>query len=224
MLVMPEKHQSMPTNAAAEGGFSVNPWVIADEVTHRVVNEYSLAISSLSLAAAKTTNQDARATILKATERLREFAGVHRALQAPVYSSLVDLAEYLRGICTAMTRAVLEERGVRLTLIEQPVILTARHCWCIGMIVSELIVNAMRHGFDGGSGSIVVGLHVTDGKLVCWVSDNGRPPTDPRSGRGSAIITNLTRLMGGQFERRFSDAGTTALLCFPHGPAGAMSD
>ncbi len=188
-----------------------DPWLLVGEITHRVVNEYALVISSLSLVAAGSANREAKATILEATRRLRDFANAHRALQEPVLSGPTDLAEYLRGICSAMVRANLNERGVRLTLIEQQVELEPKRCWHVGLIVSELIVNAMRHGFGGGSGSIVVEIRAANGEIQCQVADDGHFSADPRLGRGSIIIEALARELGGYIKRQFGVEGTNVL-------------
>src|SRR5271156_6663917 len=148
--------RSDDTTGAGKDGIAQDPWLLLEEMTHRVINEYTLAISSLSLAAARSESQQSRGAILGAANRLWDFANAHRALQPTVNHGVIDLADYIRGICTAMMRASLDERGIRLTLREQSVLLEAGRCWRVGLILSELIVNAARHGFGNASGFIGV--------------------------------------------------------------------
>ena len=54
-----------------------------------------------------------------------------------------------------------------------------------------------------------------DGIVGCRVTDNGRPSSNAREGRGSKIIGALAADLGGAVERRFESDGTTALLAFP---------
>ena len=162
---------------------SRGPWMFVGEISHRVLNEYTLAICSLSLVASASPSQVARDAISMAIRRLRDYAAVHSALQAPLPAGSLDLADYLWAICTAMVRATLEERDIRLTLVEQSVLLDARRCWCVGLIVSELITNATRHGFrDDRGGAIVVQL--SDGERTGILPCFGQWPSRLRRQTG----------------------------------------
>jgi two-component sensor histidine kinase len=69
----------------------------------------------------------------------------------------VDLGEYLRKLCLALTRASLAERGLSLLFREASVPVEAHRAWRVGLIVSELITNAVRHGtWEPGDGVIEV--------------------------------------------------------------------
>src|SRR5271170_7257242 len=132
------------------------PWLYLAEMAHRVANEYSLAVSSLSLAAVRSESREAKDALTAAAARLRRYAVVHRALQAPVDTGEIDLSDHLRTLCCAMVEASLAERGICLTLVDLPVFLDNFMCWKIGLIVSELVTNAMRHAFHGNGGAITV--------------------------------------------------------------------
>jgi two-component sensor histidine kinase len=190
--------------------------LLVGEMTHRVVNEYSMAISSLSLAASRSTNPEARANILQATTRLRDFAEAHRALQIPVMHGPIDLLESLGQICRTISRASLDERGISLTLTGASIALEATRCWRIGLIISELITNAARHGLSGRSGAIVVSIEPSGGDVCCRVVDNGASTFSPRLGRGSAVIGALAAQLGGEIKRQFTRKGTVAVLTFPN--------
>jgi two-component sensor histidine kinase len=191
------------------------------EMTHRVSNEYALAISSISLAAARSSSLEAKATLAEAAGRLRDFADAHRALQAPAPGAVLDLSDYLRSLCSALVRASLAERGIRLTFVEEPVELDAERAWRVGLIVSELITNAVRHGLGGRNGEIIVVVMGREsGEIHCRVTDNGRGDGEFRPGRGSGIVDALAVELGGQVERQFTASGTTVLLSFPQCAAG----
>jgi hypothetical protein len=88
-----------------------DPWVYLAEVEHRVVNEYAMMVSSLSIAASRASSAEARQTLLGAAHRLHELACVHRALQRPM-TDRVDLFAYLRQFCDCVRRAGLDDRGL----------------------------------------------------------------------------------------------------------------
>ena len=195
------------------------PWLLLAEMEHRVVNEYAVAISAISAAATRSSNADVRTALADAARRLGRYAAAHRALQLPIANGRLDLSDYLRRLCVARAEAGLAERGIQLILIEQPVCLEADRCWRVGLVVSELINNAMRHAFNGDQGerdpAILVELGVGGGAVQVRVSDNGRSAAAYASGSGSKIVDALAADLGGSVERSFGDAGGSVLLWVP---------
>jgi two-component sensor histidine kinase len=180
-----------------------------------VVNEFTQAVSSLSLAAAGTPDAGAKAALAKAARMLRDFANIQRALQTPVTNDLIDLSEYLCIICSAIEQARLREKGIHLTFSGSPVPLEASRCWWAGLIVSELIENALKHGVEGDFGSISVAVAEGPDEIQCRVANSGRRAASFKPGRGSFIVAGLARELGGSVEIRSGQAATTVLLRLP---------
>jgi len=201
--------------ASADAPPRADPWLYIAEMEHRVANEYALAVASISLAAARSSDAEVKATLGGAAQRLRDHANVHRTLQAPLEPGPMDLSVYLRGLLDALARASLSERGVSLTLIAQPVDIDAQRCWRVGLIVSELVTNAVRHGYRGGSGAIAVEVATSAGQVQCRVRDDGRPVLAPTAGAGTHLVDAFAEELGGFVERQFRRDGTAVLLSFP---------
>jgi two-component sensor histidine kinase len=196
----------------------VEPLILVQEISHRVVNEFTHAIASLRLAAAGSASEEARETLTKAASQLRCFADAHRALQRPRSQDAVDVGEYLARLCAASMAAGLQDRGVRLNLSCDAVYLNAERCWRTALIVSELVTNSVRHGLRGGPGQVAIELLEDGEAVVCRVSDNGvaNPLTQPA--RGLCIVEGLALDLQGEVTWRFGASGTTALLTFPKAP------
>jgi len=189
-------------------------WLLAEEVAHRVANQYTAAIGSIARVAARCADRDARTALAGAAQRLLDQADVHRSLWPPRTPGLSDLGNYLRALCGAIVRADLAEQKILLTLIEEPIEIENDQCWLVGMIVSELISNAARHGLRHCGGGIVVGLSTQDGVVQCLVADDGAS-IKPTPGRGMQITRSLARQLGGRIDWVFTPSGTTVLLSFP---------
>jgi two-component sensor histidine kinase len=203
-------NQSMADNFAAG-----EQLLLVEEIQHRVANEYTILAASLDLRAQGCADP-IRTFLAETSERLNAFAAVHRALLLPRSPITVDLGEYLRKLCLALTRASLAERGLSLLLHEASIPVEAHRAWRVGLIVSELITNAVRHGtWAPGDGVIEVEVlsGVTD--VRCRVSDNGGGENGLSPGRGTDIVAALAQDLGGRIRSEFNEHGVTVLLSFP---------
>jgi two-component sensor histidine kinase len=195
------------------------PLHLVEEINHRVINEYSEAIASLSLAASKAANELTREALISAAERLRDHAESHRALLPPPMQCGTNLADYIGRICNAFTQSTLAEREVLLVLVADDIILPADRCWRIGVIIAELIRNAARHGLKGRSGQISVHVANQGERLICLVRDTGRPAPASTPGRGQRLILSLVNDLGGNVEWSFAQGGARALVRLPLHPS-----
>ncbi|THD79305.1 MAG: sensor histidine kinase [Phenylobacterium sp.] len=192
------------------------PLLLVGEISHRVLNEFTHAIATLSLARAETTDLGARRALAAAEGRLRAYADVHRALRPPPSGRPCDLGAYLETVCAALSGASLRDRGVRLTLIPSEVTLAAERCWRVALITAELVNNAVRHAFDEGGGRIVIEVESLGPTILLRVADDGRPASSsPPRGWGRSIVESLTHALGGRIEWLFEPSGTEVVLRFP---------
>ncbi|HEY2051340.1 MAG TPA: sensor histidine kinase [Caulobacteraceae bacterium] len=197
--------------------------LLVEEIQHRVVNEYAILVASLNRRAQGCADP-IRAFLVETSERLKAFAAVHRALLLPRGEIAVDLGEYLQELCSALTHATLAERGVSLVLYEASVSVEAHRAWRVGLIVSELVTNAVRHGSWKHVGGVIE-VEVVSGPATveCRVSDNGGGSIGLASGRGTHIVAALAQEIGGRIHREFNEHGVTVLLTFPCWSTGDTS-
>ena len=191
------------------------PWLLLGEITHRVRNEYAAAISWLELAAARANSPEAKVTLEMTAERLHKYASVHGALRIPAGNS-TELSSYLRNLCYTMSQSRLKHQGIHLTLAEEPIILSAEQCWCIALIVYELVTNAARHAFAHSGSGGHIGVEITndaDG-LVCRVTDDGVWRAGC-VGNGTRITDSLAARIGASMARSSGACGTTVTLVLP---------
>jgi two-component sensor histidine kinase len=134
----------------------------------------------------------------------------------PANNDCIDASAYLRELCGSISRSKLESRNIELVLVERPFRISSERCWLMGMIVSELITNAVRHAFDQHGGTIRLECRTFAGFVECRVSDNGSASTaDVRPGRGRRIIEALAQALGADFQFDVGEDGSEAALMFP---------
>jgi two-component sensor histidine kinase len=197
--------------------------VLLHELNHRINNEFAAAIGTVSLAAARSGNENVKTALTAVTELLHNYAHVHHALQMPEHDTLVDAAAYVRELCLAISRSQLDYRKINLVLATEPLWLKADRCWRLGMIVYELISNAARHAFREREGAIRIELEGVGAFVKCSVLDNGSSDASVAPGRGLKIIRELTESLGGQLNQKFGPSGSSSILVFPCAAAAEHS-
>lgn len=189
--------------------------LLVRELTHRINNEFACLLNMVSLAAARTASIEARYTLAAVLDRLEGFAGVNRALQMPPAGHALDAGLYLEELCSSISQSKLPGTNIRLVFVENTLKLKAERCWLLGMIVYELINNAVRYAFDQAGGEIRVEFTQIDSLVECHVSDDGTASVLARRGQGLKIIEDLAASLQGRFEQRFGPNGSSSRVIFP---------
>ena len=191
--------------------------LLLDELTHRINNEFATAIGIVSVATACSTTVEARAELARVQHRLENLASVHRALQIPEHDTRIDASVYLRQLCAAIVRSQLDHKGIQLILVEHSFPLNSVRCWKLGMILSELISNSVRHAFRRGTEDAVIRVEIQSRELSveCRIEDNGSAASQIQPGRGLKIIEALARHLQGTIEFQFGPRGSLSRLTFP---------
>lgn len=188
---------------------------LVEEIGHRVVNEFTEAIATLSLAARASSSPLARNSIEQAAQALLLQAELHRALLPPAPGSRTNLADYLAHICRSFATSVLAARGVRLLLRADEVRLPADEAWRVALILIELVRNAARHAKLEQGDLIAVDVRLGEGQLTCRVRDTGRSTRAAKPGRGHRLIQSLAAGLGGRATWRLGLAGSEARIDLP---------
>lgn len=204
--------------------------VLLREVHHRVKNNLQVISSMLRLQARSVEDGTVRRMLEEGDGRVRSMALVHEQLYRSGDLAFVDFGRYLerlaqnvvgsspRGAAAIETHVAAEPVGVPLDL--------AIAC---GLIVNELLANAVKHAFAGGrAGRIDVGF-ARDGQLaVLTVCDDGiglasAPGPAPEGGLGLRLVEALVRQIGGTLSIEPSHGASFRVeFALPAGTPGAI--
>ena len=146
------------------------------EVHHRVKNNLQVISSLLRLDARKSAQPDVKTALTEMNWRIRSMALLHESLYRADHYASVDLAVYLRQLATEAARSMIGPSSkVTLALDLCPVTVNLDQATPCGLIVNELISNALKHGFaQGGSGTVNIRLlRTNESEVQLSVSDNG---------------------------------------------------
>jgi two-component sensor histidine kinase len=186
------------------------------ELNHRIKNELTSAIYTVSAKAVRSDSGAVKAALLDVVDLLHQCADVHRALRMPEQGRLTDAASYLQQVCFSITKYRLDRLAIRVLFSADDLRLEGERCWKLGLIVSELLTNVARHAqFDGRYPELRVELMLAGNVAKCAVSDNGSAPEPIRRGRGLTIIGELASSLGGRVHTSCLADGASFLLTFP---------
>jgi two-component sensor histidine kinase len=197
------------------------------EVNHRVGNSLQIIASLLHLQASSAVQDEVKAALTNAMGRVAAVAQVHRRLYTSQDLKSVILNQYLDSLLEDLRRSAEGNRMSRLTLAAEPIEIDPDRAVAVGIIVNELVMNAVKYAYPDGAGPIHVALTSQGDELVLSIADEGvgdMVKADPRStGMGQRIVAAMATKLDASVERDPNHAGTRIVLKFLGSPA-ASSD
>jgi two-component sensor histidine kinase len=186
------------------------------ESNHRIKNSLQLVASLLASQGRGARDTDTRDEFSKAALQIQAIARLHEQLQA-CGPETVDAAALIAQICADLSQAArLEARRVVISLYAEPMLLPADEARMLGMVVTELVTNGLKHAYATCAGEIHIEL--TNGTLLrrLRVRNASLSPAAPHSehGQGTRLVQELARRLGGIAVRSNQDGNHTVTLSF----------
>jgi two-component sensor histidine kinase len=194
--------------------------VLLHEMNHRIGNSLQLITSMIRLQASSTQNSHAKDVLRQAAERVIAVAQVHQRLYTSEDIQHVQMRPYLIKLLEDQQLAA-HDRGCRLSVEIEDLKLATDRAISVGIIVAELVTNALKYAYPNEGGPIRVKLaSVNSAKLMLTVEDEGigHPgPIQPAKGTGvgSRIVDAMARSLGGDLEQSGDQGGFRSTLLFP---------
>lgn len=219
--------QQRATEAALEES-AAEKALLLRELQHRVKNSLSVVASLVGLEASRAEGAELTGTLDALHDRVSAMSMLYDQLFEAGDSESADLGRYLGSVAEALFHGQgARERGVKLRLDLEPLIVDARRAAPLGLIVNELASDCLKHAFpDGRGGTVAVSLRVAAGEATLCVRDDGAglpPGFTPGSscGTGLRLVALLAEQAGGSFSAA-SDGGAVFTVRFP--AAGAPAE
>jgi two-component sensor histidine kinase/HAMP domain-containing protein len=175
------------------------------EVHHRVKNNLQVISSLLRLQAAGATSPHAARLFAESESRIHSMALIHEQLCRSGDHTRIDFRDYVEGLVRNVLASAGEaERPVRVAIDVDPVPLDLDVAIACGLILNELVSNALKYAFpDGRSGVINVSFRCTDGSATLVVADDGvglslaQSDHESASSLGLRLVAALVRQLHG---------------------------
>jgi PAS domain S-box-containing protein len=194
--------------------------VLLKEVHHRVKNNLQIVSSLLGMQADRATTPEARVVIEESAHRVRSMALIHQLLYGGTDLARVDLGGYAHILAAELRGTLAPSAALKLDVDEANV--TVEQAIPCGLILNELITNALKHGRSAdGVHRLLVEVRGAPDAVVLVVADEG-PGLPPdftarrRSSLGMKIVDALVKQLGATLQVT-STGGTRFSLQVPCG-------
>jgi len=150
--------------------------VLLREIHHRVKNNMQVISSLLNLQSRHVKDPEVLEMFRESQRRIRSMALIHERLYQSSDLSQIEFSEYLRNLATHLFHSYqVDASRVQLKIEAEEVHLNINTAIPCGLIVNELVSNALKHGFpEGRKGQLGIDLsRVAGDRYVLRVTDDG---------------------------------------------------
>jgi PAS domain S-box-containing protein len=196
--------------------------ILLSEVHHRVKNNLQIISSLLDLQAHRVDDPSLREVLRDSQNRIRSMTWIHQMLYESHNFAQVNIGEVLDSLLPALLASYNTHPGqIELHIDVDRILLSLNEAIPCGLIINELMANALKHAFSAGSrGEISVDLKMEEaGYIVLQVGDDGvglpeRFDLDTPRSLGLQLVKTLSRQLDGEFSVRHRNP-TLFKLRFP---------
>jgi len=198
--------------------------VLLQEMQHRVANSLQIIASILLIKARTVRSEETRLHLQDAHQRVMSVAAVQQQLQASESGAMIELGPYLSRLCETLAASMIgDRRPIYLQVHVSDGTASSTQAVSIGLIVTELVINAIKHAFPSNQqdGTVVVAYDLAAPNWRLSVSDNGigRPEGESdrtTPGLGTTIVEALAKQLDARAETLTTKHGRTVSIT--HGP------
>lgn len=198
------------------------------ELQHRVKNNLQMITALIRLEARNVTEYETSERFDRLSGRINALALLYDALAANGLQQTVDLGTYLSQIASSVMQAHAVE-GIRLDLMVDTWPVSINVAMPAGLVVNELMTNALKHAFPVEGGTIIVHCLIDDSGCRVTIADDGIGLAEgtswPKPGKlGAAIAQSLRQNAKADFSVESAPGeGTRITILFPRAAAPPSS-
>ncbi len=204
--------------------------VLLEELQHRIANSLQIIASIILMKARVVQSEETRLHLQDAHKRVMSIAAVQKQLHASGVNGSIEIAPYLSRLCETLAISMIgDSRPISLKMAGEGGLATSRQAESLGLIVTELVMNALKHAFpdEKAEGHITVAYDMAGTNWKLSVADDGIGKPDgvfaqPKTGLGTGIVKALSHQLDAQVEILAGPGGTTVSITHATFPMKAV--
>jgi two-component sensor histidine kinase len=191
--------------------------ILLQELQHRIANSLQIIASVLMQSARRVQSEETRGHLRDAHSRVMSIATLQQQLAASRIGH-VELRVYFNELCRSLGASMIHDHGLlSLEVTADSTRVNADISVSLGLIVTELVINALKHAFPGQhGGKILVDYQAHDTEWTLSVSDNGvgtvASLAKAKPGLGSRIVEALAKQLDATVKTEAGRPGTTVSI------------
>jgi two-component sensor histidine kinase len=194
--------------------------VLLQEMQHRIANSLQIIASILLIKARTVRSEETRLHLQDAHQRVMSIAAMQQQLQVSEPGTTIELGPYLSRLCETLAASMIgDRRPISLKVHARGGAKSSGQAVSIGLIVTELVINAFKHAFpdNRNDGTVTVAYDLDDANWRLTVSDNGvgrsaGQPYRSKSGLGTTIVEALAKRLDAEVDVAMNPHGTTVSI------------
>lgn len=191
--------------------------ILLEELQHRVANSLQIIAAIILMKSRSVESEETRLHLQDAHNRVLSVAAVQQHLYVSGIAGPIEMAPYLSKLCESLTTSMISNnRPIALSVSSEGGSATSREAVSIGLIVTELVLNALKHAFptDRIDHRITVAYDVAGTNWKLSIADNGiGKRTDAfaqaKAGLGTSIVKALAQQLDARVAVLSGPQGTT---------------
>jgi two-component sensor histidine kinase len=196
--------------------------ILLEEVQHRVANSLQIIASVLLQSARNVQSEETRSHLQDAHNRVMSIATVQKQLALSSGQMEVELRPYFTQLCQSLGASMIRDHQKQsIEVAADSSSVKADVSVSLGLIVTELVINALKHAFpEGRPGKIQVDYHSHGPNWALGVKDNGigmqQGAASTSPGLGTSIVEALARQLHARVHVNDAKPGTDVKVVHNH--------
>ena len=180
--------------------------LLLKEIHHRVKNNLEMVKSLIALQSAKLEDGASKEAMLASQNRVQSMGIIHQKLYQGENLGSIEMKDYFINLGEGVLDTFNAEEKVKIECAMDDLNLDVDTAVPIGLIVNELLTNALKYAFpEGAKGQINISLIKEDDDLLLKVTDNGIGKTEGSIPKGTGFGTQLIQLLTQQLNGTVSE-------------------
>ena len=121
--------------------------VMLEELQHRIANSLQIIASIILMKATRVESEETRVHLQDAHKRVMSIAAVQQQIHAAGLIGPIEMLPYLTKLCATLASSMIGDRRVTIKVIGEGGLATCREAESLGLIATELVMNALKHAF-----------------------------------------------------------------------------